>query len=153
MLELPLLLVLTDFSDASRAAYGTAATLAERLGGRIELVHVAREMQPVLYAPPTVAPVTPMTTNELVESAEEALAEERDRISDRVPVTLRVLIGTDLPKSVLEHAHESGAELIVLATHGRSGLRRVLLGSAAEDILRASDLPLLIVPAGSGEAR
>jgi nucleotide-binding universal stress UspA family protein len=150
-MDAPLFLVLTDFSDASRAAYGTAASLAERLGGRLEIVHVAREVQPALYAPPTVAPVTPLTTEELLDSAEKSLSQERERIPERVPATTRVLRGADVPQIVVEHAHAEGAEMIVLATHGRSGLRRALLGSAAEEILRASDVPLLIVPAKTAE--
>ena len=79
---------------------------------------------------------------------EARLAAESDRLSTAgVPVTFRVCEG-DVETSVLNRAREVEAELIVTGTHGRSALRRFLVGSVGEELARGSDRPILVVPPG-----
>ena len=149
MQQRPRLVVLTDFSPASRAAYGPAAELASRLGGSLELVHVLPQVLPVA---PGAAPTTPpLTTGEMETIAARELEAERARFPADVAVTTRALHGRGVARTALPYAREIGADLVVLATHGRTGLRRVLLGSVAEQVLRESDLPLLVLPAELSE--
>ena len=63
-----------------------------------------------------------------------------------VPVSTRVAIGA-APELIVHVANQINADLIVMSTHGRSGLSRFLYGSVAEAVLRGTQLPLLLIPA------
>jgi nucleotide-binding universal stress UspA family protein len=62
-----------------------------------------------------------------------------------VPISTRVVTGAP-PEAILEVAEESGIDLIVMSTHGRTGLSRLLYGSVAEAVLRGTHLPVLLIP-------
>ncbi len=62
-----------------------------------------------------------------------------------VPIATRVAIGA-APEMIVQVAEQCDAELIVMSTHGRSGLNRFLYGSVAEAVLRGTQLPLLLIP-------
>jgi len=123
----------------------TAADLAADLGARAVLVTCVQ-------LPDGVAPDTVITEGKLGGrtalqalhgDAEEALAGLRypfDRLE--VPVTTKVLVG-DPTQKVVEMAQ--GARMIVVGTHGRTGLRRMLFGSVAEAIVRQAPVPVLTV--------
>jgi nucleotide-binding universal stress UspA family protein len=69
-----------------------------------------------------------------------------------VPVTTRVAVGA-APEMIVQEAAQCDAELIVMSTHGRSGLSRFLYGSVAEAVLRGSRLPLLLIPVKHSNGR
>jgi nucleotide-binding universal stress UspA family protein len=77
------------------------------------------------------------------ERALDGFAEEFGRDLCRKTV---VLEGADVPRKIVEYAHEQKAEFIAMATHGRSGLRRLLLGSVAEVVVRQAHVPILLYP-------
>ena len=135
----------TDFTPRGQAAAQIAVDLARRSRGWVELVHVMK---------PGTVDILALTADAVVLEAEvradvEArLARECDRLSTAgVPVTFRVCEG-DVETSVLNRAREIEAELIVTGTHGRSALRRFLVGSVGEELARGSDRPILVVPPG-----
>lgn len=145
--ESPLVLLLTDFSEASRAAYPVCASLCERLGARVELLHVVPEtwVAPTGVAPIAVAPVDPEVRR---RACEGDLATERELLPAELAVTTRSIVASDVASGVAEHTADVGADLVALASHGRSGLGRALFGSVAESVMRASATPLLVVPTG-----
>ena len=135
----------TDFTQRGLAAAQVAVDLARRAGGWVELVHVMK---------PGTVDILALTADAVVLEAEvradvEAqLARECDGLSTgAVPVTFHVCEG-DVESAVLGRAREIGADLVVAGTHGRSALRRFVLGSVGEGLARDSDRPILVVPPG-----
>jgi len=138
-------LVPYDFSPHSRAALDTAVDLARRLGARLELVHV---LQPPSFAYPgfegTIA--VPPNLVELERALEEALAQVAEEVrSSDVPVELQVVQAESVAGTLAELAEKRGADLIVMGSHGRTGLAHVFLGSVAERTLRQAPCPVLTV--------
>ena len=84
------------------------------------------------------------------QEAETYLKEVTDRLREslvdvKVSITSSTVISTDIAGTIIQQAHESGYDLIAMTTHGRSGLRRLMMGSVTEHVLGATELPLLIV--------
>ncbi|MDD9946264.1 MAG: universal stress protein [Myxococcales bacterium] len=137
----------TDFSDASRPAIEAAVQFAARFRAKLNLVHV-------LHAPayagwddgPATAAVHSAFLDDLRKAAEEGLAEARklaSAVTDE-PVELETNLVEGVPHQVLaEMSHE--ADLLVLGTHGRTGLQHLLIGSVAERTVRLSECPVLTI--------
>lgn len=140
------MLVTTDLSEEALRPFGTAVLWARRLGLGITLLHVVED---VLLAPPD-APLTPVLTGpcptERLAEARELLAREAARLASPVPLTLDVVLATDVPRAIADYADEHGIALIALSTHGRTGLRRVVMGSVAENVIRHAHVPVLVFP-------
>ena len=82
--------------------------------------------------------------------AEAAIADARERLPDGVPVTTFVEAG--VPKeAILDHVDDHGVDLVVMATHGRTGLQRYLLGSVTEKVVRLADAPVVTVRADDSD--
>lgn len=145
-----------DFSEHSRAAAHTAADLARRLGGSLHLVHV---IQPPTYAYgygayDSAAP-PPIDLVNLRAGAEKSLAKELAELTDGMPGdhSVEVLEGMNVAGTLAKHADASDASLIVMGTHGRTGLAHVFLGSVAERTLRLAHCPVMTVKAEEDEDR
>jgi nucleotide-binding universal stress UspA family protein len=123
----------TDFSPHAEQAYRTARVLARDYNARLIVVHV-------LTPPPFVT----------AREKERALAEPDGRVRDLrtrlrgLSHTYKILQGRPAAE-IVAAAKKVGADLIVMGTHGRSGLTRVLLGSVAESVLRKAPCPVLTV--------
>jgi nucleotide-binding universal stress UspA family protein len=118
----------TDYSDISRAAGRAAADLARQFRATLHVVHVV---------PPVTDP-----------GRSGALADVVDDLGPGLDVVTAVLNG--LPaREIVAYAQRHGAGLIVLGTHGRTGVSRVLLGSVAEAVVRRARCPVLTVPPSS----
>jgi nucleotide-binding universal stress UspA family protein len=140
------IVVSTDFSAYGDAALPYAFRLAREQGARVVLVHVidARPTPNPLYAHYYPIP-TPEQTRAAEGEATEAL---RARIPDELRGSGRVetLVGQGAPAAeILRIAAETKASLIVIATHGRTGLSRLALGSVAERVIREAPCPVLVV--------
>jgi nucleotide-binding universal stress UspA family protein len=137
-------LVPTDFSDYGDAALPHAFHFARDHRARVVLVHVidARPTPNPLYAH-----YYPIATPEQVRAAEaEATEALRARIPDELRDRVETLVGHGAPAAeILRVAAETKASLIVIATHGRTGLRRLALGSVAERVIREARCPVLVV--------
>lgn len=142
------ILLATDFSAASEPATRQALALAQSLAAEVLLVH-ATELPPGL---PDVALVRPDSDggplplrSYVIAAAERQMAPLHARFQ-AAGVTARGLIELGpIAETVLALAQREGADLIVVGTHGRTGLRHLLLGSIAERLLRLSPLPVLTV--------
>lgn len=136
----------TDFSEPACRAIKAAVEIAESQGAELILVHV---VAPILALDtPSGAPAFDLAgyQEELVRSAQHALEERRKR---RVPDSVRsrsiVTIG-DAAHEVTRIAAEEGVDLIVIATHGRTGWRERLFGSVAAKVVRLARCPVLTIP-------
>jgi nucleotide-binding universal stress UspA family protein len=143
MIAIRTILCPVDFSPGSSAATEYAIDLAETLGARVCLLHAYP--LPMLAAPDGGLMVTPEVVAQMSEEAERAIGELAGRYEGR-GVAIETRVGDGAPHAeILRVAGQVGADLIVMGTHGRSGLAHLLLGSVAEKVLRASTIPVLTV--------
>ncbi len=136
-----------DFSSPSRAALGRAADLAARLGARLEVVHVVRQLRAALPFSRANREVVADLQRDEVARAQERLERWRPRARG-LDVRMRVLLGTP-SEALLAHAKRVGADLVVLSNLGHSSLSEILIGSTAERCLRRAFIPVLLVPASA----
>ena len=127
----------TDFSHASDAALAHAETLARQAGARLLVVHV--EEPPLAYGGGELYYGLPEPSSEHIQ----AMLEKVRPADPAVPYAHRLLLG-DPAGEIVRLAGEEHAELIVLGTHGRTGLSRLLMGSVAEAIVRRAPCPVLV---------
>lgn len=141
------ILLTSDLSDESQRAFGPAGELAELYGAKVTILHVIQTLTNV-EAEGVVAAAWAATSDPEVEkmSALGALEEQAKALPDGVEVSVHVTTSRKVDQAVADFAEEKGADMIVLSTHGRSGVRRLLLGSVAEGILRHSKVPVLSIP-------
>lgn len=138
MLRLRAILHPTDFSPSSDFAKGLAWSLARDHGAQLVVLHVA--------APPAVSYgeiVAPLAGGGYNDNAWKALR-RLHWPDDGVSVELRVEAG-DPAKEILRLAREMPCDLIVIGTHGRTGLSRMLMGSVAEQVVRKAACPVVMV--------
>jgi nucleotide-binding universal stress UspA family protein len=145
VIEIKSILAPTDFSEHSEMALRYACQLAERLGAELRLLHVLSEIVPA-GPDPLMMPVMP---TEYYTESEDKARESLDRLLDpawgRPPsIVMDVRWGSPV-ESIVGHALASQVDLIVIATHGRTGLSHVLLGSVAERIVREAPCPVLTI--------
>ena len=147
------ILVAVDGSPTSDHAVAQATGLARATGGRIRLLNV---MDPLAHISGFERPevYSQEVLPRLQKAGEALLQQARERVKQEGVAVDTVLIenlNARVAQLVVEHASAWGADLIVLGTHGRRGLERVLMGSDAEQIARTSPVPVLLVrlPAGA----
>jgi nucleotide-binding universal stress UspA family protein len=134
------ILIAVDESDPAARAVDLGTGLAAALDAQVQLVHVSTALTESLESGVATADV--LTTHR--EAGEQLLL----RISSQVAATLRpeVRLREGKPADELvAAAHEWHADLVVIGTHGRSGLDRLLLGSTAEAVVRNAPCPVLTV--------
>ena len=136
-----------DFSEPSDAALRSAVDLAERYSASLLLVHAINQIDPTpspSYTLTTqVMDQIPQIMGQMTENARKAMQELIDHhVSEGMAADHRVVIG-DPAKSIVELADEEQADLIVMATHGRSGIKGLFFGSVAEKVVRSAACPVL----------
>jgi len=137
------ILVPTDFSDCSQAALRVALDLAASLGSRLRLLHVYPAPS-LLFDPYGIQPAEPVLL-EAPKAARQRLEREIEMASGAgVEIDGEVREGVPAPQ-IVEEAREWAADLIVIGTHGHTGLEHALLGSVAERSVRLAPCPVLTV--------
>jgi nucleotide-binding universal stress UspA family protein len=141
------ILVAVDGSEAGEAGLREALRLAKTDKAELCILHVVNEAVP--YTPLVGAP--PVNSLALLfESGREVLDAARAKAQKAGVRASSVLFESSdrsAASGILAQAKKQGADLIVLGTHGRRGLRRLVLGSDAEQVVRASPVPVLLVRA------
>ena len=138
------ILVPTDFSPGADVALGWAQSLAAAFGAEVILLHVVDLSIAALAGFPSTLAAVP-AAGELLDRIRIESDEEMRRLVARIPGA-RGIVREGTPRSViLEVAREIGVHLIVMGTHGRTGLTHVFFGSVAEHIVRHSRVPVLTV--------
>ncbi len=143
------ILVTTDFSEAGDRAIPHAFRMAADHGAEVILCHV---LEPVILPNPLYAQYYPGEVFS-PEVLERAAADARAALLERVPkeaplaqVPYRVAIGQGGPvDEIIRLAAEEKADLIVIATHGHTGLKHLLMGSVAERVIRHAPCAVLVV--------
>ncbi len=146
MIKLKKILVPTDFSDFSRPAIDYGCAMAARFEAELHLLHIVPD--PALLLPEATAfSVESMQTqcDELVKIATAQLEKlPVDGWENGRAIQREVRVGT-IFMEIIDYARTADIDLIVIGTHGRSGLMHVLMGSVAERIVRKSPCPVLTV--------
>ncbi len=138
----PIILVPTDFSTASDAALPHAEALAKQKSASLLILHV--EEPPLAYGAGELYYGLPEPSSERILK----MLEEVKPSDPTVSCTHRLTIG-DPAGEIVRIATEEGAEMIVLGTHGRSGVTRMLMGSVAEAVVRRAPCPVLVYRAAA----
>jgi nucleotide-binding universal stress UspA family protein len=132
-----------DFSGPADSALRYAIALAGELGARLVLTHV---FQVPSYAfPDAVVPVPPETVDELRRSCEARLGILCRHAAASGVTAEPLLVEGSAFVEIIRAARKVGSDLIVMGTHGRTGLRHALLGSVAEKVVRKAPCPVLVV--------
>jgi nucleotide-binding universal stress UspA family protein len=141
------ILVPLDFSKGSEAALGYARLFAAVFGAEVALLHVVDARMPFREAtgPPLAAAWEPGHAARVASGRLDQLARAMAREGPWPKTAVR--LGTEY-EQILAASREPGIDLIVMGTHGRTGLGRVLLGSVAEQVVRRAPCPVLTVPQG-----
>ena len=140
------ILVPVDGSDASSHALSTAIGMARQSGGRLRLIHVLEDAAYLAGYDPTGAAAGELYRASR-EGGERILAADQARVhAEGVPVDTVFMdqLGQRLAQSVADAAQQWGADLVVVGTHGRRGISRLMLGSGAEEIIRLATVPVLV---------
>lgn len=132
----------TDFSESSDAALSYASSLAAESGATLHLVHVS-DISDVYYAGYGAYAYTPDLVQELVREHELKLEKIKPTVQG-VHYEHHTLRGAPA-KEIVAFAEEKDVDLIVIGSHGRTGVSRLLMGSVAEDVVRHAKCPVLTV--------
>jgi len=145
MISLRHILVPVDLSGTSERALLYAAELSEKLGARLTVLYVVPEPAPALPDMMMPVPVATADTDDLTAAGREAVAElvAKNNLG-RLNPTSEVRVG-DAGEEIVAAADDLKADLLVVGTHGRSGLKHLLLGSVAERVVRHASCPVLTV--------
>jgi nucleotide-binding universal stress UspA family protein len=146
------LVVATDFSTGSHATIGAVEAVAGKSPLTVDLVHV---LDPVAYMVPT-APMWLEHEQARRSAARAQLERFAAALQKRVSRGIRVrvhLLGGAPPSEICRFAKKIGADLIIVGSHGRTGLRRAMIGSVAERVVRHAGRPVLIVPIAGSHRR
>jgi nucleotide-binding universal stress UspA family protein len=151
MLAIKTILHPTDFSERSAFAFRMACALARDYGAQLVVLHVAEPPRPIAFEGVAVPP--PVVDMKQLRDRLQQLRPEDPKVS----VEHRLIEG-DAPSEILRVAGETRCDVIVMGTHGRTGLGRLLMGSVAEQVVRKASCPVLTVKTpeaagGSAKAR
>jgi len=140
------ILVPIDYSEHSRAALEYAGRLALGLGASLDVVHVWDKPNfvpdHVLVGDPP-RPLAVLVAQNAQREMDEFIA--RVALPEGVPYSCHLISG-EPASACLDRIAAGGYDLVVVGTHGRSGVRHLLLGSIAERLVRLSEVPILTVP-------
>ncbi len=142
------ILVPTDFSETATHALRYASDLARRTGARLTVVYADLFIPPVDYTA-TVGGWDEYSFVQLKGRAEEQLKKDvKANIDSSVLYDTVIRVAPPL-EGILAQARESGAGMIVMGTHGRTGFRRLIIGSVTEAVMRKAEVPVIAVPPGN----
>jgi nucleotide-binding universal stress UspA family protein len=139
------IVVPVDFSEPSRRAVRYAAGLAKQLGASVHIVRVLQE-------PTAISNAMEFYAGELARAREDIYGQSRSELQqlvaapgmDSLRFTTEVRFG-DTAERIAQAVIDYGADLVVMATHGRSGIPHLLLGSIAEQLIRTARCPVLAI--------
>ncbi|MCA9589414.1 MAG: universal stress protein [Myxococcales bacterium] len=141
------ILVATDLSDGADIALDLAKTIAERDGAELAVVHVIPDVGPVNMLFPQANEKAALAITDLTQRASEALEAKLEARLGGFPARVFVDAGVDYER-IIDRANELDADLVLVGSHGRTGLARALLGSVAEKVVRNAGRRVLVVRPG-----
>jgi len=146
MIKLSRIVCPTDFSPTSSSAVDYAATMADSFGAELLLLHVIPEMSYPMRSF-GISHSMEHIQEELHAKAKETLERRAEAVKQALPnVSVRCqLRDGEAHEATMAYAKEESADMIVMGTHGHTGLTHALLGSTAEKVVRLAECPVLTV--------
>lgn len=145
-MEIRTILLPTDFSECANYALSYATSLARQAGAKIICVHV---IEPVVPTVGYTGMTEPLPIVDISEQLEDSAERELPKIAEHeecAGLDVEELIAHgDAASEIARVAKERGVDLIVISSHGRTGLGRILFGSTAESVVRHAPCPVLVV--------
>ena len=138
------ILVPVDFSAHSEKAVRYATTIANRFGAHLSLLHVVKD--PFVtgdWSAEAFVPNMPELLDTLTNAAQQQMAELKKRLAAQGFVVETDVITGPQAQTIVEHAASGGFDLIVMGTHGRTGLSHVVMGSIAERVVQKATCAVL----------
>jgi nucleotide-binding universal stress UspA family protein len=146
------ILVPVDFSPYSERAFSYATTLAQRFSATLALVHVVEDPYTGVWSSEVYVPNVSELFAGLIANAEQQLA-RLTASATALGLTVEATVITGRPAhAIVERAKDGRFDLIVMGTHGRTGLSHVVMGSVAERVVRMAPCPVLTVHAADTAA-
>ncbi len=144
MAEIKTLLFPVDFTESSKKVLPYVKLFQDRFGAQLHVIHVVRGAEEFAGFEMGAAWFSTFE-KELMDGAEKAM--ERfleEELGNAGGIEKKVAMG-DVVEEILAYAKECGADLIVLGTHGRKGLEKIMFGSVAEGVVKGASCPVLTV--------
>jgi nucleotide-binding universal stress UspA family protein len=134
-----------DFSETSQEAFAVAQDIASCSGARLHLVHAVIDPLQLPWSVETAAVDFAELLRSWIQGAEEGLSKLAASLpADSPPATQAVVVGRP-PAEIVRYAEDHAADVIVMGTHGYGAVRRFLLGSVVDQVLRQASCPVLVV--------
>lgn len=143
----PTVVIATDFTPSSRAAFDQGVALAKELGGRILLVHALKPLGAPGLEPSH--PETSPTENETAEATPQVglVGTEWVDLARAQGIEADVVVKPGHPSAlIIEEARRVDAHTIVLGSQGKHGLTKAFLGSVADEVRKTTERPVIVVP-------
>ncbi len=144
------ILLTTDLSEEAQRAFRPTCALARETGARLTLLNVVLDLRIAPHgaplAPPLSDPEVQIACSEAQEELDEVAASLRAGVGKGLEITTVVEARADISRAIASFAQEHDADLICLSTHGRTGFKRLILGSVAEGVLHHAHVPVLCFP-------
>jgi nucleotide-binding universal stress UspA family protein len=139
-----LILVPTDFSEPAAHALRFASRLAERFGAKVRLLYADYFVPPVDFSA-SAAVEYALSSDEAADEAKKQLIRVAEEyLPKSVDFDTRVVIDSPIP-AIVDEARSCGADLLVMGTHGRTGFRRLIVGSVTESVMRIVNVPVIAI--------
>jgi nucleotide-binding universal stress UspA family protein len=144
MMEMKKLAFPVDLSNVSSKIAAFVIALGEKLDAEIHLIHVAETLEDIagVYGP---APVWSDFEEEVVKGAERELERFEQNLFKSYSKTKRVVLQGDPIEEIIAYIRAEKIDLVVMGTHGRKGIDRVLFGSVADQVVKNSPVPVMTV--------
>ncbi len=144
MKDFKTILFATDFSESSEYAFNYALSLAQKFGARLQIVHIINE--PVDLRGFYVPHISFEKLEEEIEEGAKKMMDKFCRTHMRDYENYETSIVPGIPyDEIIKKGTEVSADLIIMGTHGRTGLDHVLFGSTAEKVVRKSPVPVMTI--------
>lgn len=148
-MQIKRILVPTDFSENARRAMSYAIQLAKQCSAKLHLLHTpvipTYLLMDLSYSP------GPEAVTRILNDSQEALDEQAKIIADAGVEHVAVIREGTIHEVIRDYAKEHDLDLVVMGTHGRTGVSKLMYGSVTERVLKTVHTPIIVVPAGGGK--
>lgn len=140
------ILLPTDLSPEGERALRPVVELARLLRSSVVLLHVVENVGSPPLGKTVPRPKLLAGTAEEIELAKKHLNERRSRFAAETEVKVDVLVAPSVPHAIADYAAQNGCDAIALSSHGRTGFRRLVMGSVVEEVARIARVPVIVFP-------
>jgi nucleotide-binding universal stress UspA family protein len=132
-----------DFSEFTDEILAYAVNIAKRFDSELHLIHVIPNLN---YFTPYESFLTPENLVAIERNIEGEVGRDFDKITKKLDLPFKRIVKTGVNfVEIIDYIKDQGIDLVVMGTHGRSGIEHILIGSVAEKVVRKSPCPVLTV--------